>query len=125
MSEPSGELTVKSDGFSDVSLSKAYARPGAWLRRPGVGIGFAVLAIAAMGPSLAMAQAALGGGNKPFTIGAQVSAGYDTNPARGNSVDANARGISNDEVTVSPSITAVYSHSAGQLGLALEREFRL
>ncbi|MGZ3343186.1 MAG: outer membrane beta-barrel protein [Caulobacteraceae bacterium] len=124
-SAPSGGLMVRLDGFSGVSLSNACARPGAKLRRPGAGLGAAALAVAALVPSLAMAQApaTLGGSNKPFTIGAQVITGYETNPARGNGVNAAVRHINGDEVTVSPSITAVYSRSVGQLGLALSGNF--
>lgn len=72
---------------------------------------------------MAQGRATLGGPDKPFTVGAQVVTSYETNPARGSFVDARFRGLKSDEVTVSPSITAAYSRSVGQLGVALSANF--
>jgi hypothetical protein len=83
----------------------------------------AALAAAACAPGAAAAQtgggAALGGPNKPFTIGLQDITAYDSNPARGSALNAAIRGLDSDEMIYSPSVTAVYSHSVGQEGLAL------
>jgi hypothetical protein len=84
----------------------------------------AALAVAACAPGVAAAQsAALGGPDKPFTIGLQEVTAYDSNPARGTGTNAAIRGIESGEVIISPSVTAVYSHSVGLEGLALNANF--
>ena len=93
-----------------------------------MGAGLAALAMAALGPDLAAAQAAgapatVGGPDKPFTIGLQAITGFESNPARGSAENAAIRGIKPDEVTFSPSVTATYSHSVGLQGVALNADF--
>jgi hypothetical protein len=88
----------------------------------------AALAAAACAPGVAAAQvggggAALGGPDKPFTIGVQETTGYDSNPARGNAENAAIRGLKSGDVSFLPSVTAVYSRSVGQQGLALTADF--
>jgi hypothetical protein len=88
------------------------------------GAGFAALAVAVCAPGVAAAQAAaLGGPDKPFTVGVQEVTAYDSNPARGSATNAAIRGVESGEVTFTPSITAGYSHSVGLQGLALSANF--
>lgn len=91
----------------------------------------AVVLAAAFAPALAFAQVAgagaasavLGGAEKPFTFGVQETTAYESNPARGNAADAALRGLRGDDVTLSPSVTATYSHGAGLYGVALNGLF--
>lgn len=105
------------------ALTGAPAQPRVGVRALLAG---AAVAAAAFAPGLAnaqMASAALGGGEKPFTLGLQETTSYDTNPARGNSANATSRGLENDDIDVSPSLTASYSHSIGPYGVALNGNF--
>jgi hypothetical protein len=91
----------------------------------------AVFLAAAFAPALAMAQVAgsgaapavVGGGDKPITIGVQEITAYESNPAHGNSLNATYRGLHGDDVSLSPSVTASYSHGLGLYGVALNGVF--
>jgi len=92
--------------------------------------GLTSLALASFAPGLAHAQgmeagppAALGGPDRPLTIGAQVVTTYDSNPARGDAAAGVVRGVRSDDIIVSPSVTVGYSHTVGQQGLALRGVF--
>ena len=84
--------------------------------------GLATLAIASLAPALANAQS-LGGSNRPLTFGAQVVTSYESNPARGSASAAAIRGLQDDEIIVSPSLTVNYSHNVGLQGLSLSGVF--
>jgi hypothetical protein len=111
--------TGSAQGGSDLKVQGSKSAR----RRLVAGAGLAALAVAVCAPGVAAAQAALGGPDKPFTVGVQEITAYDSNPARGSAVNAAERGIEPDEVTLSPSITAVYSRSVGLQGLALSANF--
>ncbi len=113
-------------GKSGERLGAGRTRTAPGLQRLAAGACLAVLAAAACAPGVAVAQAtaaSLGGPNKPFTIGVQETTSYDSNPARGDAQNAAIRGLSSGDVTLSPSVTAVYSRSVGLQGLAINADF--
>ena len=107
--------------------SRAFLH-GAALRPAGprsIAWGLATVALS-LGPGLAHAQgrpAALGGPDRPLTIGVQAVTTYDSNPARGSAVAGEIRDVQKDEIIFSPSVTVGYSHSVGLQGLALTGVF--
>lgn len=126
-------MATKLDARSRAFLHDAPAQAGA-KRSPSGGrlawAGVATLALAALGPSVGKAQginggspAAVGGADKPLTIGVQAITTYDSNPARGSTLAGNIRDVRGDEVIFSPSVTVGYSHSVGLQGLALRGVF--
>lgn len=84
--------------------------------------GLATLAVASLAPTLASAQS-MGGSNRPLTFGAQVVSTYESNPARGSANAAAVRGLQDDEIIVSPSLTVSYSHNVGLQGLTVSGVF--
>lgn len=110
-----------------LGLAKGSLRPGsrtAWA-------GLTSLALAALAPTFASAQgingarppAAVGGADRPFTIGVQEITTYDSNPARGSTFGSDLRGLQKDEIILSPSVTVGYSRSVGLQGVALTGVF--